>query len=323
MYGDGGDSSGKRPSRRDSAFRTRAAAVAPSPDDRFQIISDTVLDAILMMDENGRIAFWNPAATRIFGYSKDEVLGKRLHDLLVPDKFHSKFYNGFEQFLQTGAGTAIGKVVEMTALRKDGSEFPVELALSPLKVEGKWWALGLVRDITERKRLEHKLKILAVTDGLTSLFNHRYCMQRLKREFDRSRRYGSPLSLLMMDIDHFKTVNDEHGHDAGDAVLQRLAGLFLNEVRKTDVVARYGGEEFVAILTETGRDHAMVLADRIRESVAASPFIVNGTHIDITISIGGATLTGAVGKPEELLKKADTALYAAKEGGRNRVEWSF
>lgn len=320
---DGSSDAPARPFRKpDSVFKTRAAAVMPSGEDRFRIISNTVLDAILMMDDKGHVVFWNPAAERIFGYTEKEILGKNLHGTLVPEGYHEAFDTGHREFMQSGQGNAIGQVLELTAIRKDGTEFPVELALSPMQVEERWWAVGIIRDITQRKAIVGKLKVLAVTDGLTNLYNRRYLMNRLRQEFDRAARYGRDLCLLMIDVDHFKVVNDEHGHDAGDRVLQHLASLFVKSVRRTDVVARFGGEEFVAVLPETDRSDSELLAERIRETVAATSFEMNGAHHGITVSIGGATRVEGIDDPETLLKMADTALYAAKQDGRNKVNWS-
>lgn len=319
------DGSTKPPTSRkgpDSVFRTRDAAVMPSGDDRFRIISNTILDAILMMDDKGHIVFWNPAAEQIFGYKESEILGKDLHGTLVPSNYREAFAEGHRAFMETGTGNAIGKVQELTALRKDGSEFPVELSLSPMQVEGRWWAVGIIRDITRRKATEKKLKVLAVTDGLTNLYNRRFLMNRLRQEFDRANRYQRELSVLMIDVDHFKVVNDEHGHDSGDRVLQSLASRLVKSVRRTDLVARYGGEEFVVALPESGRDESALLAERIRVAVEADFMDLAGTRIAITVSIGGATRTEGINDPEILLKMADEALYAAKQAGRNRVHWS-
>lgn len=159
----------------------------------------------------------------------------------------------------------------------------------------------------------------AITDGLTGLYDHKYFMLRLEEEVERSKRYLRPLSLLMIDIDHFKDYNDAFGHPAGDEVLMRLAEVFARFSRKVDVVARYGGEEFVIVLPETNREGARVLAERLRKHVETTPFRRDRI---VTISVGvgffeGSNVTFAKG---DLIKMADEALYRAKQGGRNRVE---
>lgn len=128
--------------------------------------------------------------------------------------------------------------------------------------------------------------------------------------------------MLMIDVDHFNVVNDEHGHDAGDRVLQTLASRLVKSVRRTDIVVRYGGQEFVVALPESGRDTSELPAERIRKSVASSVLELGEKRISITVSIGGATLVPGIADPEILLKMADGALYAAKQGGRNRAHWS-
>jgi diguanylate cyclase (GGDEF)-like protein len=162
---------------------------------------------------------------------------------------------------------------------------------------------------------------LAVRDGLTSLFNRRAFDNRLADEVQRAMRYQRPLSLLMIDIDHFKLYNDQHGHPQGDALLRELSTLFLSCVRSTDFVARYGGEEFVVILPETNADNALAVARSILERVCVHPFAHRETQPggSLTVSIGAAGFDPQQPDPERLLLAADQALYQAKGAGRNRV----
>lgn len=154
------------------------------------------------------------------------------------------------------------------------------------------------------------------TDALTGVRNRAAFDCRLGEEVDRSGRYQSPLSLLMIDVDHFKEYNDEFGHPAGDEALKQLGEILNGASRPTDYVARYGGEEFVVLLAATSDDGARIAAERLRQAVENAQF----PHRPVTISVGVATLATPVGKPEVLVAAADEALYAAKERGRNRVE---
>jgi len=168
------------------------------------------------------------------------------------------------------------------------------------------------------------LYVLAIFDGLTRVFNHRYFMRRLREEFQRARRYGEPLSLLMVDIDHFKRYNDAHGHLRGDRVLAELAEVILASLRRdVDIVARYGGEEFACILPETEAKAAYEAAGRIRRRVEAwgvgRERGASGPPLTISLGVSTCVPAGLV-TPEELIEEADKALYAAKRGGRNRVE---
>ncbi len=161
---------------------------------------------------------------------------------------------------------------------------------------------------------------LATTDPLTDCVNRRALLDRLEAELERVQRYGEALSIMMVDLDHFKQVNDSRGHLAGDAVLREVEALLRSEVRAVDTVARYGGEEFVILLPETTQPGAVALAERIRERVAQRDFSEDGTALTITISIGVTTVSaGEVEDPEGVLGRVDAALYRAKRAGRNLV----
>lgn len=182
--------------------------------------------------------------------------------------------------------------------------------------------LGLKRKIAE---YQSKIQKMAITDELTGLFNRRHFFFRLQEEFERTKRYGAPLGCLMLDIDHFKNVNDTWGHHNGDRVLEGISSVLKEACRGSDVVARLGGEEFVVLLPETKAAGALAVAEKIRKSVAESCFPADsGETITVTVSLGVAapepeTLAGFVAA-DHMVKLADEALYAAKAGGRNRVE---
>jgi two-component system, cell cycle response regulator len=165
-----------------------------------------------------------------------------------------------------------------------------------------------------------RLAQLAVTDGLTGLYNHRHLHERLSLEVERSQRSGLPLSLLMLDVDHFKQFNDTFGHPAGDEVLRQLARVLNDTRRANDVVARYGGEEFAVILVDTAKFTAAKVAERVRERIAGHDFSEAAQRAgNISVSIGVATFPDDGADAEGLVRAADTALYAAKRAGRNRV----
>jgi diguanylate cyclase (GGDEF)-like protein len=175
-----------------------------------------------------------------------------------------------------------------------------------------------------------RLGQLAVTDGLTGLYNHRHFHERLSLEVERSQRGGRPVSLLMIDVDHFKAYNDTYGHPAGDEILRQLAQVLTAERRVNDVVARYGGEEFAVILVDASKFTAAKIAEKLREDVFGHEFPRrprqdgrdgregrDGSRI--SISVGVATFPDDAGDPEALVRAADAALYAAKHAGRNRI----
>lgn len=165
---------------------------------------------------------------------------------------------------------------------------------------------------------------MSITDDLTRLFNRRYFHDRLDEEIARARRYDHPVSLLLMDIDHFKKINDKYGHQAGDEVLRSIGGILQSNTRSADIVARYGGEEFVALLPETGQNTARVTAEKLRATIEQHPFILpDRSLIHVTASFGVSSLgmadTTAAALADRIVKMADDAMYEAKQAGRNRV----
>ena len=184
----------------------------------------------------------------------------------------------------------------------------------------------LQRDLSEKNQLlqqaNAKLAKLSITDGLTGLYNRRYLEEALGTEFAKAKRYRTALSCLMCDIDHFKTVNDEHGHTVGDGVLKVLGEILKTSARRSDIVARYGGEEFVVLVSNTGSTGARSLAEKLRETVSGTAYTGREGKKDvrITISIGVDTFDGTNREDgEDLLRGADEAMYEAKSKGRNEV----
>jgi len=161
---------------------------------------------------------------------------------------------------------------------------------------------------------------LMTVDALTQVNNRRYFQEALEREYNRALRYKRELSLIAFDVDHFKAVNDAHGHLAGDAVLRQVAAEVKPKLREQDIFARVGGEEFAALLPEVGAEGALVTGEKVRRIVEAATFMVETLPITITVSVGVASLDPSVREPTALYERADNALYAAKNNGRNRVE---
>jgi len=177
--------------------------------------------------------------------------------------------------------------------------------------------------LTEVKRLGEQVSELSEmvsTDGLTGLFNFRYFNSALQAEMDRSKRGGIPTSLVIVDIDFFKAVNDQYGHETGNVVLRHIARILRAEVRTTDIVCRYGGEEFTLIFPETHLNIAVKVADRIRDLVASHPITVDENKLNVTVSMGASVYTKTSRlEINQFIESADTYLYQAKETGRNRI----
>jgi len=179
------------------------------------------------------------------------------------------------------------------------------------------WLPEAVMERDRSERLAVSLEQLAITDGMTGLFNRRHFEGLAHAEWARFQRYGRPLSVLMIDIDKFKTINDRFGHDAGDQVIKAIAATCNATKRQTDVVARVGGEEFVLLLPETDESAAEIVAERLRKSIEDNIHVIAGEPVTISIGIAGAALS--MPAFEIMLKRADEALYEAKRTGRNRV----
>lgn len=204
---------------------------------------------------------------------------------------------------------------EMFAMTAAGSMITLGLA---------GWMIGRRDDVLEGRneelrKLSERLQGLSATDGLTGIANRRTFDERLAIEVARSNRYGTPLSLVMIDLDHFKELNDRFGHQAGDEVLKRVAGLIDREKRLGDVVARYGGEEFSAILPHTEPAAAMVWAERARQTIAGTEVQSEAGTFSVTASFGVVGAVPGRADPPVLIEEADQALYLAKKRGRNRV----
>lgn len=289
-------------------------------------LSEAVIDAIISIDEKGRIIFCNSSTKKMFGYG-DEIIGKDI-TILMPERYRQAHQQGLKRYISTGLSKIIGSTVELAGLRKDGTEFPIEMSLSVWRNDVQYFFTGIIRDITERKRMERrlleankKLEELTFRDSLTHLYNRRYIYRFLEGEFNRAKRYKNPFSCLLIDVDYFKKINDQHGHLFGDKVLVDLASVLLNVTRSTDIVSRFGGEEFLAVLLGVEMKGAVDFAERVRYAVSKLRLEnkEKGVCSVLTVSIGISTFTANISDMEELINQADTALYEAKRLGRNRV----
>jgi len=299
-------------------------------EEQFRIISSAANDAIIMIDNEGKVVYWNRMARKMFGYTNQEILGKQFHPILLPDHLFEKYNKGFAHFKQTGQGSAINKTYELTAVKKEGVEIPVEVSISAVQIDNKWHAVAIVRDITERKlaekalrKAQEKLKYLSYVDGLTEINNRRYFDEIVSKEWNRAVRDSNPLSLIMIDIDFFKNYNDVYGHLKGDECLKNIADIILQSIRRPeDFAARFGGEEFVVVLPNTKIKGASHIAETIRSNVESAGIEHNNSSIAevVTVSLGVASTIPQRGtEPDSLLAETDACLYRAKQEGRNRV----
>lgn len=286
-------------------------------------IIDASIDAIITIDSLGTVVSWNPAAQRIFMYSESEVLGVPV-TIIIPHRMRTAHGDGMSNYNKTGVSKLAGSVVELIGLRKDNTEIPIEMSIFAVMGNNQNFFTALIRDITERKRLEEALREsedhmrrLANIDVLTDLENRRSVMQKLQSEIDRASRSATPFSIIMLDIDNFKLVNDVHGHGAGDDVLKLFSNTIRLNVRCNDICGRLGGEEFIIILPGCVASDARALADKVRNEVLITSFTTRGGDMSISCSIGVAQWNQ---EPiDVLMNRCDAALYSAKRNGRNCV----
>jgi diguanylate cyclase (GGDEF)-like protein/PAS domain S-box-containing protein len=283
--------------------------------DRLRMIVDSMDQGLLIVERCGRIQYANPACDRYLGYASEELVGHSLAELLASQDAHP---DGCSAMEAAGHGTR-----EVLIRHRDGGLRAMDLTMTPMHAaDGQF--VALLHDITHHKQSEDALQRAAMLDPLTRIANRRHFDAFLEKEWQRAIRNAQPLSLVVLDVDHFKLYNDTLGHAAGDLCLQKVAqALQAHALRPTDLAARYGGEEFVLLFGETPQDAAARLAEAIRTTVEALqlPNPRSPTSPWLTVSVGVATIVPTqLDQIEQLFVCADRAMYAAKEGGRNRVE---
>ncbi len=298
---------------------------------RLRATLDSALDGVVSIDSSGRLIDFNPAAERMFGWFKHEVLGRLMGDVLVPAQHRDAHGRGMARFVDTRETRILNRRIEITALRRDGSEFPVELAITSIRQNNADLFTAYIRDVTARKQMEEDIRRLAFYDTLTRLPNRRLLDDRLGQAMAASRRNGCYGAVMFLDLDNFKPLNDAHGHAVGDLLLIEAAKRLSACVRGVDTVARFGGDEFVVILGDLDTDRAasVALADTVADkilSALAQPYALTGGESgradqavvhECSASIGVVMFLNHDASQEDLLKWADAAMYQAKQAGRN------
>jgi diguanylate cyclase (GGDEF)-like protein/PAS domain S-box-containing protein len=295
--------------------RKRVEEALRESEARYRAVTQSANDAIFTVDGEGTIVSWNRGAEKIFGYTEAEINGQSVIRLL-PDRFHARYLAELSHLKAGGKLKIVGKTIELEGLHRDRSEFPIELSLAEWESQGRFYT-GILRDITERKRYQENLEYFAVHDALTGLLNRHSLRGMLNRSIAKAKR-GMITSLLYMDLDNFKEVNDSVGHGIGDAVLITLSGILKKELRTEDIVFRLGGDEFAVLLDGMSSREAFSAAERLRSVVKAYPFEFGDRVFPLSLSIGLIQIDGAL-SAGDLLSQADTAMYQAKAQGKNRV----
>ncbi len=301
----------------DIVTRTYAEQAQKEVEEMFEAISTSAQDAIIITNDNGMITYWNNAAEKIFGFSNEGAMGKDLHTIIASSQDYKRFQKGIIKFQKTGEGKVIGQTVELVAVKKDGSKFPVELSLSSIRIKERWHAIGIVRDITQRKMAEDKLAYLANHDPLTGLPNRALFNDRLSMALAGAHRTGQKYAVLVLDMDRFKLINDTLGHNIGDMLLKATGDRLVSVLRKSDTVSRMGGDEFFILAAITSTANADQIARKIIMAFH-EPFIIEDKEISAKLSIGISLYPEDGKDASTLTKKADIAMYYAKESGKNQ-----
>lgn len=290
----------------------------------YEAVLDSLHDGVYMVDRGRRIIFWNATAERLSGYAADRVLGQRCADGLL-EHCNAEGMRLCGNHCPLTAVMRDGKSTQAHVFMRhaDGHRVPVHVRGVPVfdRHGGIIGALELFSDDTDRTNAMEKLEKLereALIDDLTGLANRRYYNRVIEARLAEFRRYGDSMSLMMVDIDHFKKFNDTYGHDTGDRVLQLVARTLSHASRSHDTVTRWGGEEFAVVSDHAEPDQVISVAERLRSLVEASVLVHEGRELHVTISIGVAFMCSD-DDAETLAARADRALYMSKAGGRNRV----
>jgi diguanylate cyclase (GGDEF)-like protein len=280
-----------------------------------QLILESTSDGILVLDDSSQVIHYNRRFLEMWDLGKELDFGEfdksafgRMLESVMPE---------YIDVMMTRHQVTNGNTTDLVYL-KNGTV----LEQNSCSLIGGGWISGRLwnyKDVTEKTRVEEKLKFLAATDDLTGLWNRRHFMGRAEYEIAQARRHGRPLCIIQLDIDHFKKINDTYGHAAGDRVLRFLASSLQDQLRATDTIGRIGGEEFVILFPNTGLGTAFAVAEKIRTFFESSMVDYDGKMLSITISMGISSLGSGNEHIDDLLRQADEACYAAKDGGRNRT----
>jgi diguanylate cyclase (GGDEF)-like protein/PAS domain S-box-containing protein len=291
-------------------------------------IFDAINLGIVVLDRDLLVQKWNRWMEIQSGIDADKIIGKSIFEI-YPDLENSKFKRSCKSVFSFGnfcffSQKLHGCLFPFESSTYLGSEFEYmqqSCAMGPLRDDkGEIASLYIyVQDVTENAAYQEKLKDLNIKDGLTGTYNRRFLEARLKEEFFRYKRYSGKFSMIMIDIDNFKEINDVHGHQCGDFILKMVSARISSAIRNIDYLIRYGGDEFCCLLPETGLEGAFTVAERFRALIEFQDNNYDDKVINITISLGVSTICDSVDTPEVFIQKADEALYKAKEEGRNKA----
>lgn len=295
----------------------------------YKQIIDVINLGVVVLDTDLNIIDWNRWMELQSNHKREEMIGKNLLDQ-YPHLNNQNFLRSCKSVKSFGNFIFFSQKLHNYLFPFDISGYHANFfekmqqscTMAPLQDEsGKITQIVItVQNVTEGVFLEQSLKMMSQQDGLTGIHNRRYLDKRLEEEFNRYKRTGSIFSVVMMDIDNFKFVNDTYGHNTGDQVLKKISQCCSNLIRNCDILARFGGEEFCIVLPDTDLNGALNIGEKVRNKIelTSTPLEEKG-EIGVTISLGAAEVNKDIGSFERLIKNADTALYHSKQNGKNRI----
>lgn len=303
------------------AQQVRTAQELRKREAELQMVLQNANDAYVCIDHHGLVKDWNQQAELTFGWSSQEAIGRKLDEMIIPAAMREAHRSGLRHYLASGEHHVLNKHVELMAVRRDGTQLPVEIRIKPLSIDGKTIFSAFLHDISERKKTEELREHESTHDALTGLLNRRGMFDILSKAMARAQRTQTSLAFMFIDLDGFKLINDTYGHEAGDGVLREVAARLQLNIRKTDTAVRLGGDEFTIILEhiKNGIPDAHMIAQKILLEIQ-KPISINSITASISASIGIA-----IHHPEsnitadQLVSHADAAMYDAKHAGKSCV----
>jgi diguanylate cyclase (GGDEF)-like protein/PAS domain S-box-containing protein len=305
---------------RDISVRKAAEEHLAQMEGRYRGLLEAAPDAMVVVDQSGEIVLLNVQAEKHFGYRRDELIGQKVKNI-IPKGFAERLISDALRSAEDALAQQIGTGIELNGRRKDGSEFPIEIMLSPLEGAEGVLVTAAIRDITTRRKAEALMIHSSEHDFLTGLPNRTLLSDRVNQAIRMAIRHKRKVAVLFLDLDGFKHINDSLGHPTGDKLLQSVGNRLVDCVRGSDTVSRQGGDEFVVLLSEEeDSEDASITAKRMLRAVAEAHFI-DQHDLHITCSVGVSLYPDDGLNAETLIKNADTAMYQAKENGRQTYQY--
>lgn len=295
--------------------RLQSDAALRASEAELRAVISNAQDAYLCIDEAGVIIEWNHHAEVMFGWQRDEAIGHRMDDMIIPPSMRVAHREGMSRFLATGHSSVLGKRIELPAMTHKGEVIPCEVSINALPTARGNRYFAFLRDIRDRKELERALEQQASEDSLTGLPNRRSLIARIEDAASRTRRTGIPFAMFFVDLDGFKMINDSYGHDAGDAVLREFGRRLRHDLRQSDFVARLGGDEFVVVAEQFGGGSLDVdLINGKIQGAASLPVTFRNAVLQVGCSVGNRTFgLQELAEPSSLLAQVDASMYESKK----------